>query len=153
MKPNSTSTVADKVAALMPRQGRYGSCFALASLTLVLPSEPRDNLKIALSDKLCANTAEISALFGVSPQNTPRIPPEYPTVKNRKGAAICKKIGSPAYDTWIEALVKLNDTYIGSKPYNAVDLIDKAYSRTLEDLCCWIFAFFLTLVIIVYNWK
>ena len=31
---------------------------------------------------------------------------------------------------WIEALVKLNDTYIGSKPYNAVDLIDKAYSRT-----------------------
>ena len=70
MKPNSTSTVADKVAALMPRQGRYGSCFALASLTLVLPSEPRDNLKIALSDKLCANTAEISALFGVSPQNT-----------------------------------------------------------------------------------
>ena len=44
-------------------------------------------------------------------------------------AALCKKIGSPDYDTWIEALVKLNDTYIGSKPYNAVDLIDKAYSR------------------------
>ena len=36
---------------------------------------------------------------------------------------------------WIEALVKLNDTYIGSKPYNAVDLIDKAYPRTWADLC------------------
>ena len=72
MKLSSASTVAGKVPALMPRQGRYGSCFTLASLTLVLPSEPRDNLKIALSDKLCANTAEISALFGVSPQNTPR---------------------------------------------------------------------------------
>ena len=45
-------------------------------------------------------------------------------------AALCKRIDSPAYDMWIEALVKLNDTYIGSKPYNAVDLIDKAYSRT-----------------------
>ena len=22
------------------------------------------------------------------------------------------------YDTWIEAIVRLNDTYIGSKPYN-----------------------------------
>ena len=22
------------------------------------------------------------------------------------------------YDTWIEAMVRLNDTYIGSKPYN-----------------------------------
>ena len=49
-----------------------------------------------------------------------------------EGAALCKKIGSPAYDTWIEAMVRLNDTYIGSKPYNAVDLIDKAYSRTWE---------------------
>ena len=47
-------------------------------------------------------------------------------------AALCKKIDSPAYDMWIEALVKLNDTYIGSKPYNAVDLIDRAYSRTWE---------------------
>ena len=45
-------------------------------------------------------------------------------------AVLCKRIDSPAYDMWIEALVKLNDTYIGSKPYNAVDLIDKAYSRT-----------------------
>ena len=27
-------------------------------------------------------------------------------------------------------MVRLNDTYIGSKPYNAVDLIDKAYPRT-----------------------
>ena len=55
-----------------------------------------------------------------------------------EGAALCKRIDSPAYDTWIEALVKLNDTYIGSKPYNAVDLIDKAYSRTWGDLCSWI---------------
>ena len=39
---------------------------------------------------------------------------------------------------WIEALVKLNDTYIGSKPYNAVDLIDKAYPRTWADLCTFI---------------
>ena len=55
-----------------------------------------------------------------------------------EGAALCKRIDSPAYDMWIEALVKLNDTYIGSKPYNAVDLIDKAYSRTWGDLCSWI---------------
>ena len=55
-----------------------------------------------------------------------------------EGAALCKRIDSPAYDTWIEALVKLNDTYTGSKPYNAVDLIDKAYSRTWGDLCSWI---------------
>ena len=53
-------------------------------------------------------------------------------------AALCKRIDSPAYDMWIEALVKLNDTYIGSKPYNAVDLIDKAYSRTWGDVCSWI---------------
>ena len=53
-------------------------------------------------------------------------------------APLCKRIDSPAYDIWIEALVKLNDTYIGSKPYNAVDLIDKAYSRTVGDLCSWI---------------
>jgi hypothetical protein len=50
----------------------------LATLPLVLPSEPRDNLKIALSDKLCANTAKISALFGVSPQNLVS-----PSTKNR----------------------------------------------------------------------
>ena len=55
-----------------------------------------------------------------------------------EGAALCKKIGSPAYDTWIEAMVRLNDTYIGSKPYNAVDLIDKAYPRTWADLCTFI---------------
>ena len=55
-----------------------------------------------------------------------------------EGAALCKRIDSPAYDTWIEALVKLNDAYIGSKPYSAVDLIDKAYSRTWGDLCSWI---------------
>ena len=79
MKLNSASTVADKVPALMPRQGRYGSCFALASLPLVLPSELRDNLKIALYDKLCANIAKISALFGVSPQNLVS-----PSTKNRK---------------------------------------------------------------------
>ena len=51
-----------------------------------------------------------------------------------EGAALCKRIDSPAYDAWIEALVKLNDTYIGSKPYSAVDLIDKAYSRTCGGL-------------------
>ena len=34
-----------------------------------MPSEPRDNLKIALSDKLCDDAAKISALFGVPPRN------------------------------------------------------------------------------------
>ena len=47
-----------------------------------------------------------------------------------EAAVHCKRIDFPAYDTWIEALVGLNNTYIGSKPYNAFDLIDKAYSRT-----------------------
>jgi hypothetical protein len=69
MKLNSASTVADKVPALMPRQGRYGSCFVPATLPSVLPSEHRDNHKIALSDRLCDNTTKISALFGVPPQN------------------------------------------------------------------------------------
>ena len=55
-----------------------------------------------------------------------------------EGAALCKRIGSPAYDTWIEALVKLNDAYIGSKPYSAVDLIASAYPRTWADLCTFI---------------
>ena len=53
-------------------------------------------------------------------------------------AALCKRIGSPAYDMWIEALVKLNDTYIGSKQYNAVDLIASAHPRTWGDLCAFI---------------
>ena len=48
--------------------GRHGCCFALVSLPPVLPSEPRDNLKIALFDKLHDNTAEISAILGVLPQ-------------------------------------------------------------------------------------
>ena len=94
---------------------------------------------ITSKSRYLINYALIPLKFPLFSGSLPRIPPEYPTVKNRKGAAICKKIGSPAYDTWIEALVKLNDTYIGSKPYNAVDLIDKAYSRTLEDLCSWIY--------------
>ena len=51
------------------RHGLHGGCFALAPLLPVLPSEPRDNLKIELSDKLCDNTAKISALFGGHPQN------------------------------------------------------------------------------------
>ena len=53
----------------MSTTGQHGSCFAAASLLSVLPSEPRDNLKIALSDKLCDDAAKISALFGVPPRN------------------------------------------------------------------------------------
>ena len=63
------NTVADRVPALMVTGGQHGCCFAAASLLSVLPSEPRDNLKIALSDKLYDDTAKISALFGVPPQN------------------------------------------------------------------------------------
>ena len=55
-----------------------------------------------------------------------------------EGAALCKRIGSPAYDTWIEAMITLNDRYQGATPYKAVDLIAKAYPRTWADLCTWI---------------
>lgn len=52
-----------------------------------------------------------------------------------EGASLAKRIGSPAYDTWVEALVKLNDEYSGSENYKAVDLIESAYVRTWGDLC------------------
>ena len=55
-----------------------------------------------------------------------------------EGAALCKKIGSPAYDTWIEAMITLNDRYEGATPYKAVDLIAQAHPRTWADLCTWI---------------
>ena len=55
-----------------------------------------------------------------------------------EGAALCKKIGSPAYDTWIEAMITLNDRYTASKEYKAVDLIAQAHPRTWADLCTWI---------------
>ena len=55
-----------------------------------------------------------------------------------EGAALCKKIGSPAYDTWIEAMITLNDRYKGATPYKAVDLIAKAYPRMWADLCAFI---------------
>ena len=51
------------------RQGQHGCWFMAASLPPVLPSEPLDNHKIALSDKLCEYNAKISALLGVLPQN------------------------------------------------------------------------------------
>ena len=53
-------------------------------------------------------------------------------------AALCKKIGSPAYDTWIEAMITLNDRYEGATPYKAVDLIASAHPRTQIDLCAFI---------------
>jgi hypothetical protein len=59
----------DWVPALMSTGGQHGCCFAAESLLSVLPSEPRDNLKIALSEKLYDDTAKISALFGVPPRN------------------------------------------------------------------------------------
>ena len=55
-----------------------------------------------------------------------------------KGAALCKKIGSPAYDTWIEAMIALNDRYQGATPYKAVDLIASVHPRTWADLCTFI---------------
>ena len=55
-----------------------------------------------------------------------------------EGAALCKRIGSPAYDTWIEAMITLNDRYQGATPYKAVDLIAKAYPRMWADLCAFI---------------
>ena len=55
-----------------------------------------------------------------------------------EGAALCKRIDSPAYDTWIEAMITLNDRYEGATPYKAVDLIAKAHPRTWADLCTWI---------------
>ena len=55
-----------------------------------------------------------------------------------EGAALCKRIDSPAYDTWIEAMITLNDRYEGATPYKAVDLIAKAHPRTWADLCTFI---------------
>ena len=55
-----------------------------------------------------------------------------------EGAALCKRIGSPAYDTWIEAMITLNDRYEGATPYKAVDLIASAHPRTWADLCTFI---------------
>ena len=55
-----------------------------------------------------------------------------------EGAALCKRIDSPAYDTWIEAMITLNDRYEGATPYKAVDLIVSAHPRTWADLCTFI---------------
>ena len=44
----------------------------------------------------------------------------------------------PAYDTWVEALIKLNDSYIGAETYKCIDFIPQAYMRTWGDLCSWI---------------
>ena len=44
----------------------------------------------------------------------------------------------PAYDTWVEALIKLNDSYIGAETYKCIDFIPQAYMRTWADLCTWI---------------
>ena len=55
-----------------------------------------------------------------------------------EGAALCKRIGTPAYDTWIEAMITLNDRYEGATPYKAVDLIVSAHPRTWADLCTFI---------------
>ena len=49
-----------------------------------------------------------------------------------EGVALCKKIGAPAY------VITLNDRYLGSKEYKAVDLIAQAYLRTWADLRTWI---------------
>ena len=49
-----------------------------------------------------------------------------------EGVALCKKIGAPAY------VITLNDRYLGSKEYKAVDLIAQAYLMTWADLRTWI---------------
>ena len=56
-----------------------------------------------------------------------------------EGASLAKRLGSPAYDTWIEAFMKLNDSYIGAETYKCVDFIPQAYLRTWADLCTWIY--------------
>ena len=56
-----------------------------------------------------------------------------------EGASLAKQIGSPAYDTWIEALVQLKELFFVSENYKAVDLIAQAYPRTWGDLCTWIY--------------
>ena len=88
------SSVADLLPTLMSTTGQHGSRFAAASLLSVLPSEPRDNLKIALSDKLCDDAAKISALFGVPPRNFPGI-----SSKSEPGTdAKASRKSSPAVD-------------------------------------------------------
>ena len=42
-----------------------------------------------------------------------------------EGAALAKRVGSPAYDKWVDALVMLNDVYHCSQNYKAIDLIAK----------------------------
>lgn len=54
-----------------------------------------------------------------------------------EGAALAKRIGSSAYDLWVEALVRLNDEYDGSESYKAVDMISHAFARTWGDLQVW----------------
>lgn len=55
-----------------------------------------------------------------------------------EGAALAKRIGSPAYDKWVDALVMLKDEYNGSKNYKSVDLVAEAYARTWGDVRTWI---------------
>lgn len=55
-----------------------------------------------------------------------------------EGAALAKRVGSPAYDKWVDALVMLKDEYNGSKNYKSVDLVAEAYARTWGDVHAWI---------------
>ena len=55
-----------------------------------------------------------------------------------EGAALAKRVGSPAYDKWVDALVMLNDVYHCSQNYKAIDLIAEAYARTWGDVRTWI---------------
>lgn len=55
-----------------------------------------------------------------------------------EGAALAKRVGSSAYDKWVDALVMLNDVYYCSENYKAVDLIAEAYARTWGDFHVWI---------------
>lgn len=56
-----------------------------------------------------------------------------------EGAALAKRVGSPAYDKWVDALVMLNDVYHCSQNYKAIDLIAEAYARTWGDVRTWIY--------------
>lgn len=56
-----------------------------------------------------------------------------------EGAALSSRIGSPAYDKWVDALVMLKDEYDGSKNYKSVDLVAEAYARTWGDVRTWIY--------------